>query len=204
MRAKMCVIACAVVMGFIANPAMAKVEGELGEGGPGQGPNIPDYKRIDPSLDRVSKRDLNPACPDSGFVAFSVTGTNHISQGAYTLLGYSITTTNAGGGWTPGGSTFIAPCAGLYVFTASLVKTYSASSGTTASDAYMYIYKNGVSQGVAWAGAAADVIRTGGSYTVSLLLNEGDYVQTFVYSGAAGSKRLLSRYDFTGYLVKAY
>lgn len=197
------VLSLVLMSGFIASPVLAKSQGEPGGEGVEEAAAIPDYARLDPTLKRMSKSALNPACPASGIVAFSVVGTQHISQGGATILGYSGTYSNTGDGWTPGGSTFIAPCAGLYVFTVSIVKTYSTSTGSTASDVYMYIYQNGISKGYAWAGAAADVARTTGTFTVALPLNEGDYIQTFTNS-AGGAKRLLSKYDFTGYLVKPY
>ncbi|MFY0569917.1 C1q-like domain-containing protein [Archangium lansingense] len=163
---------------------------------------IPDYDRLDPALAQTSRSALIPQCPASGLVAFSVTGISHISQGNATLLGYQSTLTNAGGGWTPGGSTFITPCSGLYVFTASFVRAYSTSAGSTWDDVYVHIFLNGASMGYAWAGQA-DISRSTGTYTVSLLLQQGDYIQTFVTS-QSGYKRYLNKYDLTGYLVRPF
>jgi hypothetical protein len=158
--------------------------------------SVGNYKTIDASVGRAA---LAVYCPSSGIVAFSANGSNHVSQGGMTLLGYSATYTNQGGGWTPGGSTFIAPCTGLYVFTVSFVKDAYYYGGTT-DDVFVYIIQNGVGKGYAWSGAGGGQRGTG-THTVALFLNQGDYVQTFAYSDGE-YKRHLANYDFTGYLVK--
>lgn len=203
MNSKNFVLAVGLMFGLIAGSAMAETPEGAGNGVPSDASAIiPDYDRLDPTLARAFSATLIPQCPASGVVAFSVTGTGHISQGNATLLGYQSTFTNAGDGWTPGGGTFIAPCSGLYVFTASFVRYGSSSAGTTLDDVYVHIFLNGASAGYAWAGQA-DVSRSTGTYTVSLLLRQGDYVQTFVAS-QSGYKRQLNKYDLTGYLVRPF
>ncbi len=202
MKSNNLILVFGLTFGLIAGSALAEPPDAAARGAqPDESVRIPNYDMLDPELARGSVAALTSNCPTSGIVAFSVTGTNHISQGGLTLLGYQTTYTNEGGGWTPGGATFLAPCSGLYVFTVSLVRSASTASATTFSDVYISIYLNGVSKGFAWAGAATDVTRTAGAYTVTLLLQQGDAVQTFV-SSAGSAKRHLSKYDFTGYLVK--
>ncbi len=159
--------------------------------------SIGNYKTVDSSIGQTA---LTTPCPSSGIVAFSVNGNNHVSEGAMTLVGYPTTYTNQGGGWTPGGGTFIAPCTGLYVFTVSFVKDAYYYGGTT-DDVLVYIMQNGVSKGYAWSGEGAGQRGTG-THTAALFLNQGDYIQTFAHSDNYGIKRHLSKYDFTGYLVK--
>ena len=161
---------------------------------------IHNYRTVDP----VRPMDLATyepyQCPEPGIIAFSVSGANHVSEGAATLLGYSSTFTNEGGGWTNGGGTFAAPCAGLYFFTVSFVKD-AFQYGGTKNDVFVYIYQNGVVKGFAWSGQSNDTDRTVGTYSVSLVLEKGDYVQTFV-SSASGVKRHLIKFDFTGHMVR--
>ncbi|HYO56273.1 C1q-like domain-containing protein [Archangium sp.] len=159
--------------------------------------SIGNYETIDSSVGQAA---LAVYCPSSGIVAFSANGTAHVSEGAMTLIGYPTTYTNQGGGWTPGGGTFIAPCTGLYVFTVSFVKD-AIYYGGTQDDVFVYVIQNGVSKGYAWSGEGAG-LRGTGSHTVALFLNQGDYVQTFAHSDGYGLKRHLAKYDFTGYLVK--
>ncbi|KFE64398.1 hypothetical protein DB31_2192 [Hyalangium minutum] len=66
----------------------------------------------------------------------------------------------------------------------------------------MHIHHNGIDKGYAWSGAGAGN-RDTGTYSLVLLLNQGDYVQTFVSSGSGGATRHLMRYNFTGHLVKS-
>ena len=196
------VLASGLMFSLVAGPVMAEpLDGGGREVQSDDSASISDYDMLDPAFARASRMTLNPACPTSGLVAFSVTGTSHISQGNATLLGYQSTVTNTGGGWTPGGGTFIAPCSGLYVFTTSFVRQASSTYGGTSDDVYIYIYLNGGSRGFAWSGEAS-VNRSTGTYTVALLLQPGDYVQTYVTT-PNGVKRHLNKYDFTGYLVKS-
>ncbi len=164
------------------------------------GASIPQYKTLDPVLARASPEALRPACPASGVVAFSATGSGHLSEGGPSLLSYHSTITQEGGGWPSGGGTFIAPCAGLYVFNLSFVRQASPSPGGTADDVFVAIRHNGVSRGYAWSGEA-EMERNTGVYTVTLVLQPGDHVQTFV-SSDGDHRRYLSRYHFTGYLVR--
>ncbi len=106
-----------------------------------------------------------------------------------------------GGGWTPGGGTFIAPCPGLYSFSISFVKDAYYHGGTT-NDVFVHITHNGVEKGYAWSGAGAGN-RDTGAYNLVLLLQQGDYVQTFVSSDGNGATRHLARYNFTGHLVRS-
>ncbi|WNG27282.1 hypothetical protein F0U62_27150 [Cystobacter fuscus] len=157
---------------------------------------VENYKSIDPT---TAQRSSSPSSSWQGIVAFSVQGSEHASSGEKVLLGYPSTYTNEGGGWAPGGGTFIAPSAGLYIFTVSFVKEPYLNG--TADDVYVFIYQNGASKGYAWAGQGATLQRTAGTHTVALVLGAGDYVQTFAYSDA-GLPRHIYNYSFTGYLVK--
>lgn len=136
-------------------------------------------------------------CSSSQRVAFSASGTNHTSSGARVRLSYDRTITNVGGSWV--GSLFFAPCDGLYVFTVSFVKDpYNAG---TNDDVYVEIKKNNTDDlGFAWAGAMSATGRSTGTYTVTALLQAGDFVQTF--ASADGRTRSLGRYNFTGYLIR--
>lgn len=58
--------------------------------------DVPNYQRVDASLKTAVH--TTAACPSTGMVAFSVTGTGHVSQGGDTLLGYQNTYTSLGGG----------------------------------------------------------------------------------------------------------
>ncbi|MFY0577162.1 C1q-like domain-containing protein [Cystobacter fuscus] len=159
---------------------------------------VPDYKTVD----RVLSRTLSlPCCPGNRIVAFSASGGAHVSEGGATLLGYARTYSNEGGGWTPGGGTFIAPCDGLYSFTVSLVRDPYYYGGTS-DDVYSCLTLNGVDKGCAWAGETTASGRSTGTHTVALLLSKGDYVQSFA-SSDGGYKRHLGAYEFTGFLVKS-
>ncbi|WP_187345026.1 C1q-like domain-containing protein [Cystobacter ferrugineus] len=158
---------------------------------------VAQYRSMDPT---VSKALSSPSCPNNGFVAVSVEGGAHVSQGGATLLGYSKTYTNEGGAWAPGGGTFIAPCTGLYSFTVSLVKDPYYYEGTN-DDVYSCLTQNGVDKGCAWAGATSTSGRVAATRTVALVLNKGDYVQSFAMSDG-GYKRHLGTYQFTGFLVR--
>lgn len=165
-------------------------------------PTISDYKNVDVVLNQQPQAAFIESCPASGIVAFSVTGYNHVSSGGSTLLGYAVTYENVGGGWAPGGGTFIAPCRGLYFFSISFVKDAYYYGGTT-TDVFVTITRNGIDKGAAWSGAG-DGSRSTGTYSVSLFLEAGDYMQTFVSSDGGGVTRHLGRYNFTGHLVKSY
>lgn len=159
--------------------------------------NIPDYRTADPVLSRAL---ATPQCPSDGIVAFTAVGEGHVSEGNATLLGYPSTYNNVGGGWTPGGGTFIAPCSGLHSFTVSFVRDPYYYGGTY-DDVYVYIYRNGIPQGYGWAGQTTATGRATGTHTVALVLNAGDYVQSFAASDG-GYKRHLGTYEFTGFLVR--
>ncbi|WP_204484867.1 C1q-like domain-containing protein [Archangium primigenium] len=159
---------------------------------------VPDYKTVDSALSRTL---ATPSCPANGIVAFTAVGSGHVSQGAATLLGYSGAYSNVGGAWTPGGGTFIAPCAGLYVFTVSLVNDPYYNGGTN-DDVYSCLTQNGESKGCAMAGQTRDGDRMTGTHTVALVLEPGDYVQSFASSDGSYKRNIL-RYEFTGFLVKS-
>lgn len=157
-----------------------------------------DYKTVDPVVSRTL---VSTSCPNNGIVAVSAVGNSHISQGGPTLLGYAGVYSNEGGAWTVGGGTFIAPCAGLYSFTVMLLNDPYYNSGTN-DDVYSCLTVNGMDKGCAWAGQTRDGDRATGVHTIALVLNEGDYVQTFA-SSTDKSKRNIRRYEFTGFLVKS-
>jgi hypothetical protein len=161
---------------------------------------VPDYRTVDPALPAFFETYDTSLCPQSGIVAFSAYGLWHVSQGGGTLLTYPNVITNAGAGWSNGGGTFVAPCAGLYYFTVSFVKD-SYSYGGTKDDVYVCILQNGADKGCAWAGENIESDRVTGSYSVALMLEQGDYVQTFAFSDV-GLKRHLAKFNFTGYLVR--
>jgi hypothetical protein len=161
--------------------------------------DVPNYKLVDALLSTASH--TTASCPNTGMVAFSVTGTGHVSQGGDTLLGYRNTYTNLGGGWVHGGGTFIAPCTGLYSFTISFVKDPYYYEGTS-DDVYVHVAHNGIYKGNAWSGTTSALGRSTGTYTVALFMNAGDYLQTFAAS-QNGRKRHLGQFNLTGYMVKA-
>ncbi|MDC0711284.1 fibrinogen-like YCDxxxxGGGW domain-containing protein [Stigmatella sp. ncwal1] len=163
-------------------------------------PPIHEYKNLDSVQNQNSEFSSSSGCPASGIVGFSVVGSGHVSSGEPTLLGYSGTYQNVGGGWIQGGGTFIAPCPGLYSFSVSFVKDAYYSAGTT-DDVFVHIKQNGIDKGYAWSGEGAGY-RDTGAYSVVLLLQDGDYIQTFVSSDGS-STRHLARYNFTGHLVKS-
>ncbi len=163
---------------------------------------VRDHKTVDPVLQQQSQASLMGSCPSSGVVAFSVAGDHHVSSGGLTLLGYQGTYESIGGGWISGGGTFIAPCKGLYFFTVSFVKDTYSYGGTT-NDVWVYITHNGFGKGYAWSGQGAGN-RDTGTYSLALVLQAGDYVQTFVNSDGSGATRHLARYNFTGHLVRMY
>ena len=161
--------------------------------------DVPNYQLVDASLSPAIH--TASSCPSTGMVAFSVTGTGHVSQGGDTLLGYQTTYTNLGGGWVHGGGTFIAPCTGLYSFTVSFVKDPYYYDGTS-DDVSVHVAYNGIYKGYAWSGAASSLGRSTGTYTVALFMNAGDYLQTFA-SSQNGRKRHLGQFNLTGYMVRA-
>jgi len=133
-------------------------------------------------------------------IGFSASGGNHVSQGNLMLLGYPTIRTNiTQGGWIIGGSTFTAPCNGMYVFTISFEKDAYYYGGTT-DDVYVGIYQNGIFKGQGISGEGGGY-RSTGTYTVILNLMANDSVQTFV-SSDSGYKRHLAEYNFSGYLVR--
>jgi hypothetical protein len=158
--------------------------------------------QLQPPVADIVKPPANVVCPADGRVAFSVTGASHVSQGNALLLGYNDKIyTNVGGGWPNvlNGSTFTAPCTGLYVFTVSFVRDSMYNGGST-DDVYVFIDKNGTSMGSAWSGEA-NVYRMTGTYTVTMMLSAGDSVHTTVGSDG-GYKRHLANYNFSGFLLK--
>jgi len=161
--------------------------------------DVPNYQLVDAS--RGPAIHTTGTCPGTGMVAFSVTGSGHVSQGGATLLGYQTTYTKLGGGWVDGGGTFIAPCTGLYSFTVSFVKDSYYYDGTP-DDVYVHVAHNGSYKGFAWSGQDSAQNRNTGTYTVALFLNAGDYLQTYAASDG-GRKRHIHTFNFTGHLVRA-
>jgi hypothetical protein len=158
-----------------------------------------DYKTVDPTTAREAELQAGTRCPESGIVAFSVSGNGHVSEGELVLLSYPTTHTQEGGGWGTGGGTFVAPCTGLYFFNVSFVKD-AYHYGASANDVFVHVLKNGTGKGRAMSGQG-HVDRDTGAYSVTLFLEQGDYVQTFAASDG-NLKRHLLEYNFTGHLVK--
>jgi hypothetical protein len=158
-----------------------------------------DYKSADPTTARETEMLAGTRCPESGIVAFSVSGSGHVSEGGLVLLRYPTAHTEEGGGWATGGGTFVAPCTGLYFFNVSFVKD-AYHYGATANDVFVHVLKNGTAKGHAMSGQG-HVDRDTGAYSVTLFLNQGDYVQTYA-SSAGNLKRHLLEYNFSGHLVK--
>ncbi|WP_164020827.1 C1q-like domain-containing protein [Pyxidicoccus trucidator] len=189
-----------IASSLIASAAQAEGSDAAVDGARMSGQVIHDYRTADPVLPAYLAT-YNPyLCPESGIVAFSVSGGNHVSEGGATLLGYPHVITNEGANWPTGGGTFVAPCAGLYFFAVSFVKD-ATNYGATNRDVYVQILQNGVSKGLAWSGYTADQDRAAGSYSVALVLEQGDYIQTFTFNDT-GVKRHLYSYNFTGHLVR--
>ena len=70
--------------------------------------SISGYKDLDSTrLKTIAFPNAN--CASTTKVAFSATGSGHVSAGGNTLLGYVTTYTNIGNGWVNGGSTFLVP-----------------------------------------------------------------------------------------------
>lgn len=157
------------------------------------------YKTVDPTTARQAELLVGTRCPESGLVAFSVSGSGHVSEGGLALLSYPTTYTQVGGGWGAGGGTFVAPCTGLYFFNLSFVKD-AYYHGATAHDVSVHILRNGEHKGRALSGQG-HVDRDTGVYGVTLFLQQGDYVQTFVASEGS-LKRHLLEYNFSGHLVR--
>ncbi|MFY0572774.1 C1q-like domain-containing protein [Archangium lansingense] len=157
------------------------------------------YKTVDPTTARQAELSTGTRCPESGIVAFSASGSGHVSEGGLMLLSYPTTHTQEGSGWAAGGGTFVAPCTGLYFFNISFVKD-AYHYGATANDVFVHILKNGANKGRALSGQG-HVDRDTGVYSVTLFLAQGDYVQTFASSDGR-LKRHLLEYNFTGHLVK--
>lgn len=139
-------------------------------------------------------------CPPDGRVAFSVIGRGPASQGPALTLAYNTAiVTNVGGGWStaPGGSTFTAPCDGIYVFAVSFVRDPYYYSGTN-DDVWVSVMKNGHSMGRAWAGETDGRQRSTGAYTVSLVLAQGDEITTLLDNDGS-EPRHPAEFNFTGF-----
>lgn len=158
-----------------------------------------DYKTVDPTTARETELLAGTRCPESGIVAFSVSGSSHVSEGGLALLSYPTAHTQEGGGWASGGGTFVAPCTGLYFFNVSFVKD-AYHYGATANDVSVHVMKNGTAKGRAMSGQG-HVDRATGTYSVTLFLRQGDYVQTYA-SSDGNLRRHLLEYNFSGHLVK--
>jgi hypothetical protein len=139
-------------------------------------------------------------------LAVSVFGSNHYSSGDDFLLTYPIPKTNEGNAWMDN-STFFAPCpSGLYHFDISFVKdSFYPYPGppevpTTDDDVYMVLTKNEDREviGLAWSGEGEK--RGTGAYSVTLRLEIGEYIQTWVRSDGGAMRRLL-HYNFSVYRI---
>lgn len=148
-----------------------------------------------------------PACPNNRSVAFYAEGTAHCSYSVISaLISYDQARTNFGGGWD-NSSTFCAPCAGLYYFSASYVRdAFPPPYGPcppdvgTADDISVYITTQGNTFANAWTGEG-DGARATATASCVLYLNRGDQVQTWTNSDG-GARRALRNLSFTGYLLK--
>jgi C1q-related factor len=137
-------------------------------------------------------------------IAFSVSGTGHHTGGQDVVLDYSEIITNepTPGPWTVP-NTFVAPCDGLYYFTVSFVKDAYYYGGTE-DDVQVYLkimFPNGSIKNLseAWSGEGAGRRGTG-AYSVTIRLNRGSLVQTYVHSDG-GLTRHLARFHFTGFRI---
>jgi hypothetical protein len=180
-------------LGLFSAPAFAGGERKTNEGA-WSDPSyvIHDYKTADPVLNQWSKTTPSAQCAPSDVVAFSAFVTFHASSGDPALLLYSDTYTNIGDGWDRSG-TFIAPRSGLYFFSATI------KEGDGVRDAYVLIAQNGAIKGVM---VSKRISASSASYSITLLLNQGDYIQTFAAS-VDGDLRIMFGNSFTGFLVKA-
>lgn len=157
------------------------------------------------SLQAARQSVMSTGCPSSfpalPNIAVSVRGANHFSSGSDVLLNYPGPITTEGGAW-PASSVFIAPCLGLYYFAVDFVKD-TAYNGGSFDDVSIYIAKNGVYIGYAWAGEmepSNPYDRSTGAYHVILRMKAGEYIETFVHSDG-GVKRNIFNYNFSGHRI---
>lgn len=140
-------------------------------------------------------------CSDCvGCVAFTVSGTGHISQGSPTKLPYPIVDLNESWGWTAGGE-FVAPVRGIYHFDLSFVRDSYYQGGTT-DDVYVDVVRNDVLSSplaTAWSGHGAGQRGTG-CVSLNVRLQTGDRISTSVRSPGSGNQHL-ALYTFAGHLI---
>lgn len=191
------------------------------DSGPAKGKGLSDHCGVRPTgvafrsiaqdLELANQRDgvAGVGCPGPfpAPIALSISGRWHRTAGQDVLLPYYVgqtpatPITNEGGAWMR--PNFIAPCAGLYMFTVEFVKDSYYFGGTT-DDVSVYLTKtigngNPTYVGEGWSGEGAGRRGTG-SYSVTLRLGQLDSVQTWVHSDG-GPMRVLGYYSFTGYRI---
>ncbi len=148
-------------------------------------------------------------------IAVSVSGTQHRSGGQTIALDYDTVITNEGGAWVAPNQ-FVAPCAGLYLFTVSFVRdNYYFFPDTLPDDVFVSLYVNKGAPtskllGSAWAGENSPFVINGsrrfermtGTYTVAIRLAEKDVVMSYVSSEkktpTVELNRVLLAFHFTG------
>jgi hypothetical protein len=209
----------AMVAGFVLTIAAIPAAAQAPQA-PGQQLNPPQQKVVQPPIltpeQSAELRSTSSVCSASTKSSFSVSGTNHGSAGADSVVPYSTIITNVGSNWHPatGLSTnnyYMAPCDGQYFFAVTFVRdSYSNCGGAvgTKDDVNVYLVKYLppsytspiiINSAGAWAGDA-NVLRATGAYTVLLTLNTGDAILPYVHSDG-GPHRCLASYQLTGFRV---
>ncbi|MCC6406179.1 MAG: hypothetical protein IT453_03360 [Planctomycetes bacterium] len=142
-----------------------------------------------------------PAGPLTGAaLAFSASGSNHISSGSPIQMVYQTEHVDTHNAWD--GSTFTAPVQGCYYFELAFVRDSSGSSGT-GDDVYVNLDIGGTTQGYGWAGEALTsdgVQRMTGAYSTARFLTQGQTVTT--RAGSDGNVlRHVAEFHLTGFLL---
>lgn len=159
-------------------------------------------KEEESELARLRDSAGKAACPGAFPlpIALSVSRHGDHSYGhADTTLSYPYTTTNEGSPTQWNGSTFIAPCNGLYFFSLSIEKDSFYPGTAMDDDIWVYLKKcpnagncgSGTDYGMAWAGSGHARSRETGADNVILRLLKGDSVQTRVHGEGGGWRYLI-------------
>jgi hypothetical protein len=153
------------------------------------------------------------ACGPAKSIAASVYNKQFGADGTETLVQYDQTVTNEGGGWITSSNTFIAPCAGLYEFSASFVTDsfYPCPSVPgTLDDVYVIfkkstppLYDDPTTVGDPY-GAYRGQMHTAndrgtGVYSFFIRLNAKDAMQTVTYSDGQASPVCLRPVNFSAH-----
>lgn len=136
-------------------------------------------------------------------VVFSVAGADHDSDGGEDPIQYQNVITNRGSGWLTN-STFLVPTTGVYYFSLNFVRSTERGGPGASEDVYMRLRRNANVVGYAWAGQTVDEDRMTGTYSVAIMLNAGDVIDTTAYSDGVPPnqyRRYLYKYEFTGFLL---